>query len=138
MRLSRRYRFAASHRLNTDALTAEENAALYGKCNNPFGHGHDYVVDVTVEGPVDASGQVVDRQALDWLVREHVLARLDHRNLNCDVPELRGQVATTENLASTVAAMLTVRWDLPARLARVRISETTRNTFELETELETK
>ena len=133
MRLSRRYRFAASHRLNTDALTAEENAALYGKCNNPFGHGHDYVVDVTVEGPVDASGQVIDRQALDSLVQEHVLARLDHRNLNCDVPELRGRVATTENLASTVAAMLKARWDLPARLARVRISETTRNTFELET-----
>lgn len=138
MRLSRRYRFAASHRLNTDALTPEENAALYGKCNNPFGHGHDYVVDVTVEGPVDASGQVVDRQALDLLVREHVLTRLDHRNLNCDVPELRGQVATTENLASTVATMLKARWDLPARLARVRISETARNTFELETELETK
>ncbi len=135
MRLSRRYRFAASHRLNTDALTPEENAALYGKCNNPFGHGHDYVVDVTVEGPVDASGQVVDRQALDLLVRERVLARLDHRNLNCDVPELRGQVATTENLASTVAAMLKARWDLPARLARVRIAETARNTFELETEL---
>lgn len=138
MRLSRRYRFAASHRLNTDALTPAENAVLYGKCNNPFGHGHDYVVDVTVEGPVDVSGQVVNRQALDSLVYEQVLARLDHRNLNCDVPELRGQVATTENLASTVAAMLKAHWTLPARLARVRISETARNTFELETKLGTK
>lgn len=133
MRLSRRYRFAASHRLNTDALTPEQNLALYGKCNNPFGHGHDYVLDVTVEGPVDASGQVVDRQTLDLLVQEQILVRLDHRNLNCDVPELRGQVATTENLARTVTAMLEARWNLPARLARVRISETARNTFELET-----
>jgi 6-pyruvoyltetrahydropterin/6-carboxytetrahydropterin synthase len=134
VRLSRRYRFAASHRLNTEALTPEANAALYGKCNNPFGHGHDYVLDVTLEGSVDGSGQVVNRQALDSLVYEQVLARLDHRNLNCDVPELRGHVATTENLASTVAAMLEARWNLPARLARVRISETARNTFELETQ----
>ena len=133
MKLTRRYRFAASHRLNTGALTPEQNVALYGKCNNPFGHGHDYVLDVTVEGPVDPSGQIADRRALDALVSERVLARVDHRNLNCDVPELRNQVATTENLASAIEAMLTSCWTLPARLARVRISETARNTFELET-----
>jgi len=138
MKLTRRYYFAASHRLNTDALTPEENAALYGKCNNPFGHGHDYVLDVTVEGRPDDSGQVIRREALDALVREQVLTRVDHRNLNCDVPELRGQVATTENLARTVAGMLQARWDLPAPLARVRISETARNTFEMDTtELQT-
>jgi 6-pyruvoyltetrahydropterin/6-carboxytetrahydropterin synthase len=131
--LTRRYRFAASHRLHTDALSVEENARLYGKCNNPFGHGHDYVLDVTVAGPVDASGQIVNRQALDTLVQEQVLARLDHRNLNCDVPELKHQVATTENLASAIEKMLTAQWTLPASLARVRISETERNTFELET-----
>ena len=89
MRLTRRYHFAASHRLNTDALTPQENAALYGKCNNPFGHGHDYVLDVSVEGPVDASGQIVGREALDALVQQKVLDRVDHRNLNCDLPELR-------------------------------------------------
>jgi 6-pyruvoyltetrahydropterin/6-carboxytetrahydropterin synthase len=133
MRLTRRYRFAASHRLNTDALTIEENARLYGKCNNPFGHGHDYILDVSVEGPVDASGQIVERQALDALVEQQVLARVDHRNLNCDLPELKGQVATTENLAFTIEAMLQRQWSLDARLARVRISETARNTFELET-----
>jgi 6-pyruvoyl-tetrahydropterin synthase len=70
---------------------------------------------------------------LDTLVREQVLMRVDHQNLNCDVPELRGQVATTENLARTVAAMLKANWNLQARLARVRISETARNTFELVT-----
>jgi 6-pyruvoyltetrahydropterin/6-carboxytetrahydropterin synthase len=133
MRLTRRYRFAASHRLNTDALTIEENARLYGKCNNPFGHGHDYILDVSVEGPVDASGQIVERQAFDALVEQQVLARVDHRNLNCDLTELEGQVPTTENLAFTIEAMLQRQWTLPARLARVRISETARNTFELET-----
>ena len=133
MRLTRRYRFAASHRLNSDALTPDENARLYGKCNNPFGHGHDYVLDVSVEGPVDASGQIVDRGALDALVQERVLAHVDHRNLNSDLPELQSQVATTENLAFAIEQMLARDWTLAARLARVRISETARNTFELET-----
>ena len=133
MRLTRRYRFSASHRLNTEALTQDENARLYGKCNNPFGHGHDYVLDVSVEGPVDVSGQIVDRAALDALVQEQVLAHVDHRNLNCDLPELQRRVATTENLAFAIEGMLTREWTLPARLARVRISETARNTFELET-----
>jgi 6-pyruvoyltetrahydropterin/6-carboxytetrahydropterin synthase len=133
MLLSRRYRFAASHRLNTDALSSEENTRLYGKCNNPYGHGHDYVLDVTVEGRMQRDGQVVDRQALDTLVSEQVLARLDHRNLNCDVPELAGRVPTTENLASAIENMLMRSWKLPARLAKVRISETAKNTFELET-----
>ena len=133
MRLTRRYRFAASHRLNSNALTPDENARLYGKCNNPFGHGHDYVLDVSVEGPADGSGQIVNRGALDALVQERVLAKVDHRNLNCDLPELQSQVATTENLAFAIERMLSRDWTLPARLARVRISETARNTFELET-----
>ena len=133
MTLTRRYRFAASHRLNSDALTPEENARLYGKCNNPFGHGHDYVLDVSVEGAVNDTGQIVDRQALDTLVQERVLGRVDHRNLNCDLPELQSRVATTENLAFAIERMLAREWTLPARLARVRISETARNTFELET-----
>jgi len=133
MFLTRRYRFAASHRLNTEALSPEENTRLYGKCNNPYGHGHDYVLDVTVDGRVRPDGQVVDRQALDQLVMEQVLARLDHRNLNCDVPELAERVPTTENLASAIEDMLKRNWRLPARLAKVRISETAKNTFELET-----
>ena len=133
MLLTRRYRFAASHRLNTEALSPEENTRLYGKCNNPYGHGHDYVLDVTVDGRVRPDGQVVDRRALDTLVTDQVLARLDHRNLNCDVPELAERVPTTENLASAIEDMLKRNWRLPARLARVRISETAKNTFELET-----
>ena len=131
MQLTSRYRFAASHRLHTDALTPEQNVRLYGKCNNPFGHGHDYVLDVTVEGAPDQNGQIVNRDALDGLVSCLVLARLDHRDLNSQVPELEGQVTTTENLACAVEDMLKSQWTLPARLVRVRIAETARNTFEL-------
>jgi 6-pyruvoyltetrahydropterin/6-carboxytetrahydropterin synthase len=131
MTLTRRYRFAASHRLNTDALTPEQNSALYGKCNNPYGHGHDYELDVTVEGVPDSTGQLVRRAALDALVQDRVLRVVDHRNLNCDVPELRGEVTTTENLAFAIEKMLAGAWNLPARLAKVRVSETARNTFEL-------
>lgn len=131
MRLTSRYRFSASHRLTTDALSPEENARLYGKCNNPHGHGHDYVLDITVDGPVDETGQIVNREALDALVSRWVLARVDHRNLNSDVPELAGRVTTTENLAYAVEKMLQSQWTLAPKLARVRIAETARNTFEL-------
>lgn len=132
MKLTARYRFSASHRLDTPALSAEENRRLYGKCNNPHGHGHDYAIEITVDGPMDQDGQVVNRQALDTVVRERVLARLDHKNLNADISELAGSVTTTENLAAMIERTLAEGWTLPARLARVRISETARNTFELE------
>ena len=132
MRLTARYNFSASHRLDTPALSPEENRKLYGKCNHPHGHGHDYLLEITVDGAVDESGQVVNREAMDALVREQVLARLDHKNLNCDIPELAGSVTTTENLATLVHSALAGAWTLPARLARVRIAETARNSFELE------
>ena len=134
MQLTSRYRFVASHRLNTAALSVEQNAKLYGKCNNPYGHGHDYVLDVTVEGPLDSSGQIVNRAALDTLVKTQVLERVDHRDLNTEVQELQDQVTTTENLALVIEGMLKSQWTLPASLVRVRIAETARNTFELETE----
>ena len=132
MRLTSRYRFSASHRLDTAAMSPEENRRLYGKCNNPHGHGHDYVLEITVDGTVGQDGQVVNREALDAVVRERVLARLDHKNLNADIPQLAGSVTTTENLATMVRGALTDGWTLPARLARVKISETARNSFELE------
>jgi 6-pyruvoyltetrahydropterin/6-carboxytetrahydropterin synthase len=131
MRLTCRYRFAASHRLDSPALSPEENRKLYGKCNNPYGHGHSYALEVSVEGPVDADGKVVNREALDRLVKQYVLGVVDHKNLNQDVPAFVG-VPTTENLAALVERMLMEHWDLTARLARIRISETERNTFELE------
>jgi 6-pyruvoyltetrahydropterin/6-carboxytetrahydropterin synthase len=132
MRLTRRYRFSASHRLDTPALNAEENRRLYGKCNNPYGHGHNYVLDVTLEGSPDASGLIAGRLALDKLVSERVLARIDHKSLNEDVAGLRSVVPTTENLALEIGKLLGANWPLRAKLQRVRVSETDRNIFELE------
>ncbi len=132
MKLTRRYRFSASHRLDTLALSVDENRKLYGKCNNPYGHGHNYVLDVTVAGSPDESGQIAGREALDTLVGERILARFDHRNLNVDITELRGVVPTTENLAVVIERALADGWPLRAKLDRVRISETERNIFELE------
>jgi 6-pyruvoyltetrahydropterin/6-carboxytetrahydropterin synthase len=132
MKLTRRYRFSASHRLDTPAMTPVENRKLYGKCNNPYGHGHDYVLDVTVAGSPDESGQIVGREALDAHVAERILVRFDHRNLNTDIAELAGVVPTTESLAVVIETALAHDWTLPARLDRVRISETERNIFELE------
>jgi 6-pyruvoyltetrahydropterin/6-carboxytetrahydropterin synthase len=132
VRLTRRYRFSASHRLDTPALSAEANRQLYGKCNNPYGHGHNYVLDITVAGSPDESGQVAGRDELDALVKERVLARFDHRNLNLDIAELKGVVATTENVAVAIKKALFDGWPLRAKLDRVRISETERNIFELE------
>jgi 6-pyruvoyltetrahydropterin/6-carboxytetrahydropterin synthase len=129
VRLTRRYRFAASHRLDTPALSPEENRRVFGKCNYPHGHGHDYGVEITVEGPVGADGQVVNRDALDALVSGNVLARLDHRNLNCDVAEFAHAVPTTENLALLIRDSLARSWTLAPRLAGVRIYETARNVF---------
>lgn len=132
MRLTRRYRFAASHRLHSSILSEEENRSLYGKCANPYGHGHDYVLDITVEGAVDDKGQVVDRMALDALVRENILTRMEYKNLNQDLPEFARVVPTTENLACLVRDLLICSWNLSPRLAHVRISETDRNAFDLE------
>jgi 6-pyruvoyltetrahydropterin/6-carboxytetrahydropterin synthase len=129
VKLTARYRFVASHRLHTPALSDEDNRALYGKCNNPHGHGHDYVVDLTIQGPVGAGGQVVNRMELDALVRERVLARLDHKNINLDVDEFARLAPTTENLAEVIRHWLQAGWTLDPRLVRVRISETDRNSF---------
>jgi len=131
VRLTCQYHFSASHRLDTPALSAEENRRLYGKCNNPFGHGHNYTLDVTVEGRVDPNGQVADRRELNELVERHVLSLVDHKDLNRDIPAFVG-VPTTENLAALIESALLKHWNLAPRLARIRISETERNTFVLE------
>jgi 6-pyruvoyltetrahydropterin/6-carboxytetrahydropterin synthase len=138
IRLTRRYRFAASHRLHSDNLPEDENRAVFGKCNNPYGHGHDYVLEVSVTGPVESeSGQAVRLGTLDRAVQETVLAGMDHRNLNAEVEEFRGGlVPTTENLAEVILNRLDRNWGrffpkgLP-RLERIRIYETPRNIFEI-------
>lgn len=123
----RRYTISAGHRLHAAGLSAEENVATYGKCNNE--HGHNYVVEVLVSGTVDAdTGMVVDMVALDGVVRERVLDRFDHANLNCDAL-FADCVPTTENLCRTVYDLL--RDAIPAgELERVRVEETENNSFE--------
>jgi 6-pyruvoyltetrahydropterin/6-carboxytetrahydropterin synthase len=120
---------SASHRLHTDALSAEENRAAYGKCNNPQGHGHNYVVEVLVGGTVDPeTGMVVNMAALDEAVRGKVMERFDHTNLNLD-PLFVNRVPTTENLCRVVFDLL--KDALPAgELERVRVEETENNFFE--------
>lgn len=136
MRLTRRYRFSASHRLHSDQLTEAENDVTYGKCNNPYGHGHNYVLDVTVQGPVDAvTGRVADLPSLDEFVQKEIVSRYDHRNLNDQVAELSGVVPTTEVVSAAIHARLDTNWpsQLPA-LNRVRIWETRNNIFEVSKE----
>jgi 6-pyruvoyltetrahydropterin/6-carboxytetrahydropterin synthase len=125
----RRYMISASHRLDTPALTAEENRTVYGKCNNAHGHGHNYVVEVLVGGAVDAeTGMVVDLVALDRTVGERILDRFDHANLNLD-PLFADRVPTTENFCMSIFALLCDA--LPGgELEHVRVDETENNFFE--------
>ena len=125
----RRYLLSASHRLHSDALTAEQNRATYGKCNNPHGHGHNYIVEVLVGGQVDPeTGMVLNLAALDSVVQERVMDRFDHTNLNLD-PLFVNQVPTTENLCKAVFELLDGKVE-PARLVQVRVEETENNFFE--------
>jgi 6-pyruvoyltetrahydropterin/6-carboxytetrahydropterin synthase len=137
MYLTRRYQFSASHRLHSQKLSAEANRELYGKCNNPFGHGHNYEVEVTVSGSIDReTGRVVDVGDLDSLVKKHVIQPFDHRNLNEEIADFQQLVPTTENLGMIIDKRLRAAWPAsfptsrPA-LERVRIYETARNIFEM-------
>ena len=134
MRLTRTYRFSASHRLHSDELTEEHNQELYGKCNNPYGHGHDYILRVTVRGDVNpATGRVVEPGVLDRYVRQRVTDLLDHRDLNSDVPGFRG-VPTTENLVLYIAQRLRNGWSESFHalgLDTVHVQETPRNMIQL-------
>jgi 6-pyruvoyltetrahydropterin/6-carboxytetrahydropterin synthase len=127
--LGRRYRFAASHRLHSARLSDEENARLYGKCNNPLGHGHNYVVEICVSGDVDpATGMIANLADLDGFVEREVLDAFDHRSLNDEVPAFRAEVPTTENLCIEIFRRL--RAFSKAKLERVRVEETSNNSFE--------
>jgi 6-pyruvoyltetrahydropterin/6-carboxytetrahydropterin synthase len=136
-RVTRRYRFAASHRLNSSQLTEDENRELYGKCNNPYGHGHDYVLEVTAAGPLDPrSGQVVHVPSLDRLVADGVLRDFDHKYMNADLSEFQALVPTSENIIRVIEDRLEARWPdvFPGewpRLESIRLRETKRNLLEL-------
>ena len=136
IRVTRRYRFSASHRLHAAGLGDAENRELYGKCNSPFGHGHNYEMEVSVRGPLEErSGRAVDPALLDGLVRREVLEAFEHRNLNEEIAAFRTTVPTTENLAREAVRRLKQNWStvFPAgpRLEKVAIAETSRNAFEV-------
>lgn len=143
LELTRRYRFSASHRLYSDELSDEQNRATFGKCANPYGHGHDYVLEVTVRGALDPeTGRVIDLDTMDRIVGETVTGPMEHANLNTDIGEFRDLVPTTENLAVVIRQRLDGAWSKArgragfagTTLERIRIEETKRNFFEVERE----
>ncbi len=133
--LTRRYRFAASHRLYTAKLSEAENKRVYGKCSNPYGHGHNYVLEVTVTGPVHpATGMIANLGQLDPFVQREVIEPFDQKFLNEEVAEFREQVATTENVCREIFRRLK---SFPlAQLQRVRVEETSKNSFEIEVDVD--
>jgi 6-pyruvoyltetrahydropterin/6-carboxytetrahydropterin synthase len=133
IRLTRRYRFCASHRLHSKVLSDEQNSEAYGKCNNAYGHGHDYLLHVTIAGPVDErTGQLVRIEDLDSVVIENVIRRFDHKNLNEEIPEFSDVVPTSENLAVVIRKRLNENWNGPP-IEDIVLEETRRNRFELRT-----
>ena len=127
--LGRRYLFSASHRLHSSKLSEEENCRVYGKCNNPHGHGHNYVVEVNVSGAVDpATGMIANLADLDGFVEKEVIEPFDHKSLNEDGAAFRENVPTTENICKEIFERL--KHFPEAKLERVRVEETGNNTFE--------
>ncbi len=127
--LTRRYLFSASHRLHCDEMSVAENQTVYGKCNNPHGHGHNYSVEVTVGGNVDSrTGMVCNLVDLDSFVHEEILERFGHQNLNT-LTEFERVVPTTENLCMEIFDILEENFH-HAQVDKVRIEETMLNSFE--------
>ena len=128
--VTRRLRFNAAHRLHNPALPDEENARIFGKCNNPNWHGHNYVLEVSVRGPVEAkTGYVMDLARLKDVVGREVIEKVDHRNLNLDVDFMHGVIPTTENLAVGIWKILQPAI-APAQLVHLRLWESENNRVE--------
>ena len=128
--VTRRLRFNAAHRVHNPALSDEENRALFGKCNNPNWHGHNYTLEISVRGPVDdRTGYVIDLGQVKRIVQREVIDKVDHRNLNLEVDFMHGINPTAENIAIGVWRVIAPHI-APARLARVRLWETENNYVE--------
>ncbi len=134
IRLGRRYRFCASHRLHARGLSEAENREIFGKCNNPHGHGHDYILELVMAGEADPeTGLLLDVPELDRLVRTAVLRDYDHKFMNEEIAAFRDLPPTTENVAMDIRQRLERQW--PSRRASlecIRIYETRRNMVEVE------
>ena len=128
--VTRRLHFNAAHRVHNPALSDEENVRLFGKCNNPNWHGHNYMLDVSVRGPIDArTGYVMDLGALKALVEERVVDRIDHKNLNLDVDFMRDVNPTSENIIVAIWRRLADAI-MPATLVTLVLWETPNNYVE--------
>jgi 6-pyruvoyltetrahydropterin/6-carboxytetrahydropterin synthase len=133
--MTRLYIFSAAHRLYNPQLSDEENRAIYGKCANPYGHGHDYRLEITVRGvPDPITGMVMNLTELDTLVQAEVLRHLDHKHLNEETPPFDHIPPTSENLVAFIVEQLTPHLQGNARLYRVRLWETPRSYFEWQVE----
>ena len=129
--LTRSLDFAAAHRLNAPTLTHEENIAIFGKCNNSRGHGHNYGVEVTVSGEPDpVTGMLVNLSELDAVMEREIMNRFDHKHLNDDTPDFANVNPTSENLTKVIWEHLEPNIPAPAKLYRVVVKETDRNYFE--------
>jgi 6-pyruvoyltetrahydropterin/6-carboxytetrahydropterin synthase len=135
--ITRCYRFSASHRLHSPLLSDAENSRVYGKCNNPYGHGHDYVLELTITGGLDpVTGLLMPLAQLDRFVDQKILRLFAYRNINLDVPGFANLVPTTENVVQVIAEIVQRHWpewfgNLKIRVSRVHLQETDRNGFEL-------
>jgi 6-pyruvoyltetrahydropterin/6-carboxytetrahydropterin synthase len=125
VRLSQKFEFSATHRLHNPSLSEAENCRVYGKCNNPHGHGHNYEVQVTLRGKPDDSGVLVDVPQFERIVAGIVIERFDHKNLNVELPEFRELIPTVENIAMTIYRLLKPKFaDSRSQLASVTVWET--------------
>jgi len=125
--LTRKVEFSSSHLYHNPAFSPEENRRIFGKCNNPHGHGHNYVLEVTIAGEPDPrTGMVLDLKELKEILQREILDRMDHRFLNYEVPELAGKIPTTEMIAMTIWQLLepSINHRGQGRLHRVRLYET--------------
>ncbi|MGV3709027.1 MAG: 6-carboxytetrahydropterin synthase [Gemmatimonas sp.] len=132
--VTRRLRFNAAHRVHNPSFTPEQNVEIYGKCNNPYGHGHNYTLDVSVRGPIDAdTGYVIDLGVLRDIVEKHVVDQTDHHHFNHDVPYMTGINPTSENIIVGMWKVLepVVR---PGKLVKLKLIETDNNYVEYEGE----
>jgi len=134
MKITRKYEFAAAHRLHIPNASETENAELYGKCNNARGHGHNYGLEVTIEGEPDAeTGSIIAPSVLDKIVDEIVYENYDHKHLNEDCAEFENLIPTSENLARVIFARLQPQIDKDGhRLVKIGLHETQKNYFEVE------
>ncbi len=123
--ITRKVRFCAAHRYHREDWTAEKNREVFGACNNPHGHGHNYELEVTLRGPVDPfTGMVINLRRVDEILQEQVVSRFDHRNINKEVEGFESTVPTTENLAIHIWKLIEPGFNQEAvRLSRVRLRE---------------